>query len=803
MSAGTSDYRTNEWEEKSVCTLVLLLCSIQATLGPRRFSLFATLSWFVQICSVVLVCTSFFTRNANPRFVDDPCEYTLETQLSGLGSASTNWKSNIYSAWQKNSYSFVPKLIHGSCDNAVLKTNLTCCNLVGTFYTTCFNGTQYCDDGTGCSCKRDQKWLDGQGRFKALKYSDIGNLLVAFSYVFSSFSGLLCGANFTGDIRNPGKDIPKGIYAAVFYGVSIFFVFSLLLGLSIQSLNRLPNDALDVILSLCDSKSNGLGTWAVLMGMSATVFATSVLHLISISTIIKHMCYDHAIPYIHTSEENDKRLSYLKRAWPTVYAFAIVEIFVLILEQDNTADLAVYITLTFFFVTALCNSCVLILTLLKVPSFRPRYKYYSVYTAAFGIIIPFMVSVGIDEWSTAFMLTFFILLTTLFSYKKFAANQDFSDLSLTISSFITARGLLYLNRKKATEKVQFVANGLVFIGNKSPAPLDEENNNLKCVERHLLLATNFKSAVSVIQVGYVHIAPFSREALLDKTQISNLWREFGEDRGLSFFMSSVLAPSLERGAESLISRSFIEKFDPNVLYLDIDQVPPSVLEIGIQSHLHLVVASYNYSNHGSGFHRRKNSHIRLPLQVGTQQSRKRKQKSDCDVILIAAPIIGLSSSLDINYSEFSNALKLALQLSYSYVGNSENLRVAVPSPTAAASATRQSWIDYLREIRIPAAVNVYIMNESRQWSLYESDISKEIPQSFPPGIPSINTEGFSSEDIQNFFCFLHPLQPELALTPLPDKRKDIVDHLREMSEGFASLLYIQANGDVIRPSLVL
>ena len=160
MSRRESDFKTNTWEEKAICTLVLLVCSMQAALGPRRFSIFATLSWFVQIISVIVVSVSFFTREANPRPVSDPCEVTLESQLSGLGGSRRNWLSNLNSEWQKNSYSFVPQKIGGSCDESVLLANTTCCNLVGTFYTICDNNTQYCEDGQGCSCIRDQLFLD-------------------------------------------------------------------------------------------------------------------------------------------------------------------------------------------------------------------------------------------------------------------------------------------------------------------------------------------------------------------------------------------------------------------------------------------------------------------------------------------------------------------------------------------------------------------------------------------------------------------------------------------------------------------
>ena len=68
---------------------------------------------------------------------------------------------------------------------------------------------------------------------------DVGSFLNLFSVVFAPFAGLLCGANFTGDVRSPQKGIPRGMFYAALSGGLLFTLFSLVVSASVWHLDRL------------------------------------------------------------------------------------------------------------------------------------------------------------------------------------------------------------------------------------------------------------------------------------------------------------------------------------------------------------------------------------------------------------------------------------------------------------------------------------------------------------------------------------------------------------------------------------
>ena len=60
------------------------------------------------------------------------------------------------------------------------------------------------------------------------------SLFLVFAVVFPGFTGLLSGANLSGDLANPGKAIPQGTLASVSMQMIIYTVFAFLFAGTIE-----------------------------------------------------------------------------------------------------------------------------------------------------------------------------------------------------------------------------------------------------------------------------------------------------------------------------------------------------------------------------------------------------------------------------------------------------------------------------------------------------------------------------------------------------------------------------------------
>lgn len=249
-----------------------------------------------------------------------------------------------------------------------------------------------------------------------------------FSVYFPAATGILAGANISGDLKNPSTSIPKGTFLAIFITTISYVGFLFIVACNVVrdangvvSIVRDPavHDVSVAIRNCSMSQTHTcfygtmnnfqiieLMSWfgpIIYAGIFAATLSSALASLVSAPKVFQALCNDRLFPYIAYFGKgfginNEPRRGYLLTF---IIAFACC----LIGELNAIAPI-----ISNFFLAAYCliNFSCFHATFAKSPGFRPAFKYYSLWFSLMGAILCLGV-MFITSWFTA-LLTFVIVL---------------------------------------------------------------------------------------------------------------------------------------------------------------------------------------------------------------------------------------------------------------------------------------------------------------------------------------------------------------------------------------------------------
>ncbi|CAF0810092.1 unnamed protein product [Rotaria sp. Silwood1] len=200
------------------------------------------------------------------------------------------------------------------------------------------------------------------------------NFATVFGVLFSSITGLLAGANMSGELKQPSRSIPSGSISAILFVFLIFTTETLLMAATTDRYTLLNN-----YLFLQD-----INIWQpfVIIGIISAVFSACLSGLIGASRILEALSIDEIFgPILHWV-----RVGTTRRGNPMAavfFTFILVELTLLIGSMNKIARVVtIFFLLAYFAVNLSC----LALDLASAPNFRPTFKYFSWHTALIGAI---------------------------------------------------------------------------------------------------------------------------------------------------------------------------------------------------------------------------------------------------------------------------------------------------------------------------------------------------------------------------------------------------------------------------------
>jgi amino acid transporter len=229
------------------------------------------------------------------------------------------------------------------------------------------------------------------------KFED-ANFWQVFAIFFPAVTGIMAGANLSGELKNPRKAIPLGTMSAI--GVTLVIYISLAYALTIFiPSGELRSDQMAIV-------TNSRIAILVILGILAATFSSALGSIVGAPRILQALASEKTIPF---NQFFEKRTS--KGEPRNAIAFTSL-IIVVALFLGNLDSLATLITLFFLITYGTLNLVVFIQQGMKVISFRPTFKipkFVSFFGAAGCMIIMFLIN-------PVFTVIAFIIIILLYFY---------------------------------------------------------------------------------------------------------------------------------------------------------------------------------------------------------------------------------------------------------------------------------------------------------------------------------------------------------------------------------------------------
>lgn len=286
-------------------------------------------------------------------------------------------------------------------------------------------------------------------------YSPGLSFINAFGIFFPAMTGIMAGANLSGDLKNPSKSIPVGTLSAVITAATIYILMSTFLG---DSVLRGP--------LYCDMKEPLKGICYNLIVEKVTVPGIMVYVGIYAATLSSALASLVGAPRILTTVGDDKLLRVLnifgvKRSnGEPLYSYipvAVIAACCIAIADLNL--IAQVVTIVYMITYCLINFACFQSSVSQSPGWRPTFKMYNKWVALLGFIICLCL-VFILDYIIAIPTMLLSLAIIFFIYWKNpdinwgSANQSFSTMAVI-------RHLKY-QRKQEDHIKNFRPNFMIF-----------------------------------------------------------------------------------------------------------------------------------------------------------------------------------------------------------------------------------------------------------------------------------------------------------------------------------------------------
>ncbi|KAL0270733.1 UNVERIFIED_CONTAM: hypothetical protein PYX00_008039 [Menopon gallinae] len=385
------------------------------------------------------------------------------------------------------------------------------------------------------------------------------NFFSVFAIFFPAATGILAGANISGDLEDPQHSIPKGTLLAILITTVSYVV------MAIQSGWTVHRDASGIVAELNDSSylnctfrkcDYGLQNHVQVMelvsafgpliyaGCFAATLSSALASLVSAPKVFQALCRDGLYPYISWFAKGYGKNNEPVRGY--ILTFFIAISFILIGELNA---IALLISNFFLAAYALINFSTFHASLAKPVGWRPTFKFYNMWLSLGGALLCVAIMILISWWTAVITLAVVLALYLIVAHRKPDVNWGSTTQAQTYKNALTS--IIQLNNVE-----EHVKNYRPQILVLSAMP----SNRPQLIDFAYLLTKN----LSLLICGHVIKESLPQRV---KNTLSNRSNSFLRAHKIKAFYTHVDDLNFEAGAKALLQASGIGKLKPNILLM--------------------------------------------------------------------------------------------------------------------------------------------------------------------------------------------------------------------------------------------
>uniref|UniRef100_A0AAQ4RP86 Solute carrier family 12 member 3 n=1 Tax=Gasterosteus aculeatus aculeatus TaxID=481459 RepID=A0AAQ4RP86_GASAC len=398
-----------------------------------------------------------------------------------------------------------------------------------------------------------------------------GSFFGMFSIFFPSATGILAGANISGDLKNPAVAIPKGTLMAIFWTTISYLIISATIGACVvRDASGLLNDTL-LSNSNCGDISCQYGwdftecianetclygisnyyqvstTFAPLItaGIFGATLSSALACLVSAPKVFECLCKDKLYPFIGIFGKGYGKNEEPLRGYLLTYVIAAC--FILIAELNTIAPI---ISNFFLCSYALINFSCFHASITNSPGWRPSFKFYSKWLSLLGAVICVVLMFLLTWWAAliAFGVVFLLLGYTV--YKKPEVNWGSSVQASSYNRALSqCAGLNHVEDHVKNYRPQC----LVLTGPPSSRPALVDLISCLTKDLSLMICGNVVTAIQN-SLRFIKASSERHVTWLNKRKVRSFYR-------------GVVAAELRTGANMLLQGAGLGRIKPNVLLM--------------------------------------------------------------------------------------------------------------------------------------------------------------------------------------------------------------------------------------------